>query len=144
MKLKSFGVIVAIVVVLTIGSGEVNVAYATEQQEQTFISVNHQIITPFWNKISSISPYISATGTTLYPEVYISAKSTSSSISGTMYLQRYSSGSWVNVTSWSINGTGNVFLSKSYRGTSGSRYRVKVVVNVAGEKAEATSGTCGI
>jgi len=83
---------------------------------------------------------ISASGTTLYPEVYINAKSSSSSISGIMYLEKYTSGKWTSVTSWNFSGTGNVFISKSYRGTSVIEYRTKVVVDVNGEKVTATSG----
>ena len=59
-----------------------------------------------------------------------------------MYLEKYSSGKWTSVTSWSIKGTGNAFLSKSYTGTSGTKYRTKVVVTVNGENATATSGSC--
>lgn len=82
---------------------------------------------------------ISVKGTTLYPEVYINAKSSSGLISGTMYLEKYTSGKWTSVTSWNFNGTGNVFLSKSYRGSLDTEYRIRVIVTVSGEKAEATS-----
>ncbi|HZK27301.1 MAG TPA: hypothetical protein VFD00_07180 [Thermoclostridium sp.] len=61
-----------------------------------------------------------------------------------MYLERYSSGGWISVTSWSINGTGSAFLSKSYKGISGFSYRTRVIVVVDGERAEATSGSCKI
>ncbi|NYB76151.1 MULTISPECIES: hypothetical protein [Sedimentibacter] len=143
MKLKKIGAI-ALVSALIFGSVGVNDVYAIEQQEHLLVNTNQQIITPFWSQIDIISPYISSSGYVLYPEVYIEAKSTSASISGTMYLQKYSSGSWVNVTSWSLNGTGNVFLSKSYSGTSNTMYRTKVVVTVNGETAEAVSGACEI
>ncbi|HZJ76454.1 MAG TPA: hypothetical protein VFC70_01980, partial [Oscillospiraceae bacterium] len=79
-----------------------------------------------------------------YPEVYIKAKSPLGSISGTMYLEKYSLGRWTSVTSWSLKGTGSVFLSKSYRGTLGVKYRTRVVVTVDGETAVATSGSCNI
>ena len=97
-----------------------------------------------WDNISDISPRISSSGTTLYPEVYIGAKSSTASISGTMYLEKYSSGRWTNVTSWSFKGTSSVSVSKSYNGTSGTTYRTRVVITVDGEKTRATSGSCEI
>jgi hypothetical protein len=140
MKLKKVCVTV-MATVLLIGGATTNLTYAAELQES---GVDYQIVTPFWDEISSISPYISADGTTLYPEVYIKAKSSSDPISGTMYLEKYSSGKWISVTSWSISETGDAFLSKSYKGSSGYKYRTKVIVNVDGENAVATSGTCEI
>ena len=115
-----------------------------ESQEQVLARVDYQEITPFWNSIADISPSISAEGTTLYPEVYIKAKSSSGSISGTMYLERYDLGRWISVTSWNFKGAGNVFVSKTYRGTSGVKYRARVVVDVDGENAVATSGSCEV
>ncbi len=143
MKLKRMGATV-IAIALLAGGGATNVTYAMESQEQVLARVDYQEITPLWNSIADISPSISAESTTLYPEVYIKAKSSSGSITGTMYLEKYAYGSWTTVTSWSLKGTGNVFLSKSYRGTSGVKYRARVVVDVDGENAVAISGTCEI
>lgn len=143
MKLKRIGA-TALAITLLGGGGITNATHAMELKGQTLIKVDYKEITPLWESISGISPSISAEGTTLYPELYVKAKSSSGSISGTMYLEKYSSGRWTSVTSWSLNGTGSVFLSKSYRGTSGVKYRTRVVVTVDGEKAEATSETCGI
>lgn len=143
MKLKKIGV-TGIAIALLVGGGATNDTYAMDQQEKIVTNVDYQVITPLWDNISGISPYISVEGTTLYPEVYVSAKSSSGSISGTMYLEKYSFGRWRSVTSWSFSGTSSVFLSKSYRGTSGIKYRTKVVVTIDGENAVATSGSCEI
>ena len=143
MKLKRIG-LTALAVVLLAGGGIPKFTYAMELQKQAKTNIDYKVINPLWDNISGISPSISAEGTTLYPEVYIKAKNSSSSISGTMYLEKYSSGRWISVTSWSLKGTGNVFLSKNYRGASGVKYRTRVVVTVDGEKAEAISGTCEI
>lgn len=143
MKLKKIGV-TGIAIALLVGGGAPNYTYAMEPQEQILNKVDYQIITPLWNNIADITPYISAEGMTLYPEVYIKAKSSSGSISGTMYLEKYSFGRWTSVTSWSFSGTSSVFLSKSYTGASGIKYRTRVVVNVDGEKATATSGSCEV
>jgi len=88
MKLKRIGAI-AMVIALISGSIGANDVYGMRQQERLSENTKHQIITPFWIEISSISPYISASGNTIYPEVYIKAKSSSASITGTMYLQKY-------------------------------------------------------
>ena len=143
MKLKRIGTILIAIVLLT-GGSTINVTYATKVQMRPSRRVVYQHIIPLWNNIADISPYISSEGTTLYPEVYIKAKSSSGSISGTMHLERYDLGRWINVTSWSFKGTGNVFLSKNYRGVAGNKYRTKAVVNINGETAEATSGVCEI
>jgi len=143
MKLKKIGV-TAMVLALAVGVTTPSIACAMEVQEQTVMNGNHYCIIPFWNNISDISPRISASGTMLYPEVYIEAKSSKGSIRGTMYLEKYSAGRWKKVTSWSLNGTSYVSASKSYNGSSGTKYRTRVVVNVDGEKAKATSGTCEI
>lgn len=146
MKLKRTGA-TAVAITLLAGSGVsgvTNVNYVMESQEQTLGNTDYKVIAPMWDNISSISPYISVEGTTLYPEVYIKAKSPSGSISGAMYLEKYVSGRWTSETSWSFKGTGNVFLSKSYRGTAGAKYRIRVVVTVDGETAVAISGICKV
>lgn len=141
MKLKKYGA-AAMALALVLVCIVPNAVYAKEVQKQ--ISVDNYMITPLWNSISDISPRISASGTTLYPEVYIEAKKSTGSISGTMYLEKYSGGSWKSVTSWSLKGTSNVSASKSYQGTSGCKYRTRIAVTVDGEKAEAASGSCEI
>lgn len=143
MKLKKIciGVIVGL---LLVGNGAINAANAMEVQKQTLPFAENQQVTPLWNDISDIFVYLSAEGSNLYPETYIEAKETSGKIAGTMYLEKYSSGKWVSVTSWNISGTGEIFLSKSYKGTSGFKYRTRVVVNVNGENAIATSSSCEI
>lgn len=143
MKLKKIGAVV-IGLVLLVGSGTTNVTYAMEQQEELLVEADYQEVIPFWTSIADISPYLSVDGNILYPEVYIKAKSSSGSISGMMYLEKYTYGSWTTVTSWSLKGTSSVFLSKTYRGTSGTKYRTRIVVTVDGEKAEVTSRTCEI
>lgn len=145
MKFKKSGLMLIVVALIyLIGSYETSVVYAMEAEQSISTLENHYEVSPDWDEISSISPYISADGTTLYSEVYIYAKSTIDSISGTMYLEKYSFGRWTSVTSWNIKGIGNAFLSKSYNGSSGIKYRTRVVVTVNGEKAEAISGSLGI
>lgn len=143
MGLKKLAVTVAAIAIVAGGSGT-NTIYAMRSQEKPITDASYQIITPLWINVSDVLPDISAVGNTLYPEVYIKAKSSSGSISGTMYLEKYSSGRWTSVASWNLKGTGNVSLSKSYVGTSGVNYRTRVVVTVDGETVTATSGSCEI
>ncbi len=76
MKLKKIRVAsVAIALALICGNSGLNDAYAMESgKERVLPTANDYEIMPFWDEISRISPYISASGTTLYPEVSISAK----------------------------------------------------------------------
>lgn len=143
MELKRVGII-ALVICVGIGSGVPNEVNAMKLQEQLEDNVNYRMVIPLWNRISTIIPDISVVGNTLYPEVSIKAKSSLSSITGTMYLEKYSAGRWTSVASWSLKGTGSVSLSKSYIGTSGVNYRTRVVVTVDGETATAISGSCEI
>ncbi len=143
MKLKKLGLTV-IALSLAIGGGMSNMTYAMESKKRALIDVNYHMITPLWNSISDISPDISVENNIIYSEVYVKAKSFSGSISGTMYLEKYTSGRLTTVTSWSLKGTGSASASKSYIGTVGTKYRTRVVVTVDGERAEATSGTCEI
>jgi hypothetical protein len=42
-------------------------------------------------------------------------------------------------TSWSIDGTGSVSITKTYTGTMGITYRTRVVVTTGVDKIDATS-----
>ena len=143
MKIKKI-VLAVLAIALLVGGGALNTTYAATLQEQTLIKVNNQVITPLWTNISIVSPDISVSGKILYPEVYVEAKSSSGSISGKMYLERYDMGRWVGVTSWNFQGTNKVFLSKSSTGMSGVKYRTKVSVTVDGESATAISRSCEV
>lgn len=140
MKLKKLG-ITALVIALVTGHGATNLASAQEVVEPVSIQLEGPIITPLWTHIASMSVTISKSGTTLYPEAYVQAMNSSTYISGSMHLEKYSGGSWVIVKSWIISGTGSAFASQSYTGITGVTYRTRIAVSVSGEYAEGTSGT---
>ncbi|MFV0496860.1 MAG: hypothetical protein ACK5L0_01645 [Candidatus Fimivivens sp.] len=144
MQVKKIGTKIAVLLIL-IGamSTQVFAFEKTPQQAQDSLWDNG-IVTPYWTNITDIFPAISSSGQTLYPEAYIEAKSSSAKITGTMYLEKYSSGRWTRVASWSISGTGYASISKSHTGTAGTEYRTRVVVTVGSESAEAISGSCSI
>ena len=91
------------------------------------------LIQPYWKEASTVQVYLTSSGNTLSSLLSVSAYSDSTKISGTMYLQKLTGSKWTNVTSWKINGTGDVAVEKSYKGTSGVTYRVKTVVKVGTE-----------
>lgn len=137
--------VVSIVLSLVLVSGSVIVRdiYAVEiKKEQLNPIINYYEITPFWVETNRVSAYISSEGTILYPEVNISGTKNNSSISGTMYLEKYVSGTWRSVKSWSFRGIGKVRLEKSYAGKSGTKYRTRVSAAVNGETVTSTSGSC--
>ena len=144
MKKKISIILLVTVITLLVGGRSVTGTYAMKGENEIVKRTNHQIISPLWNNIDYNSATISVKGTTLYSQVSVVAKNYSASITGTMYLERYSFGSWITVASWGLRGTGNVFLSKSYRGSTGSQYRTRVLVTVSGERATAISRVCKV
>lgn len=139
MKLKRTSMLVcSLVMVMTM---MVTPALAA-QPKGVISSGSGMIITPFWTNTASAQANISSSNQILKPSTYISAKSSSTKISGTLYLEKKSGSSWQSVTSWSISGTGSITASKSYTGKAGTIYRARVVVSVGGENVECTSAEC--
>lgn len=89
--------------------------------------------------IEKIIPSISTSNATLYPEVYVKAKNSSAQITDRMYLQKYTGGQWVSLSTWNFSGTGSAFISKTYNGVSGAYYRTKTSVTISNEQEEAIS-----
>lgn len=100
-----------------------------------------QTIAPRWNNIARITPGISGSGTKVYYDDTIIAKSSSSSITGTLHLEKYSGGKWTSVAKTNIRGTGDADVEGSFTGVKGTQYRTKVVVSVAGESATVYSSS---
>ncbi len=142
MKMKKTATKIA--AFLMIAGSMATTALALEPRGEQLSNTSNAAIVLRWVNINEITPSIDADGTTLYPEVYIKAESTSAKIKGTMYLEKYASGKWTRVTSWRISGTGKASLSKSYSGVSGTKYRTRVSVTIGSETAQATSDSCSI
>jgi len=100
------------------------------------------IITPFWTNTALARANISVSGSTVKPSAYIVAQKTTTEIEGTLYLEEKSGGSWEEVASWDISGTGYLNAAKSYRGSSGTTYRARAEVSVGGEYVECVSASC--
>lgn len=69
----------------------------------------------------------------------IAPKKQTTKSKGTLYLEKKSGNSWSPVTSWPIDGTGTISLTKTYTGTTGVTYRTRVVVTTGADEIDATS-----
>lgn len=142
MKIKKISTLVlSLILVMSIF---LTPAYATPIEEESDdiipLPIPENTITPLWNNISSIHPGLSSSGKTLYADVLVVSENSTSSITGTMYLEKeVATDDWDSVKSWSIQGTGTAIREGTYTGTYGSTYRVRVKVFVGGESATAYS-----
>ena len=91
------------------------------------------------NAPESMSQTGSIYGKQISVSVYISPKKSTTSSVGTLYLEKKVGNGWTPVTSWSIDGTGSVSITKTYTGTMGITYRTRVVVTTGVDKIDATS-----
>ena len=98
-----------------------------------------ETITPRWESTNVVVPSISISGKQISVSVYISPKKSTTSSVGTLYLEKKVGNGWTPVTSWSIDGTGSVSITKTYTGTMGITYRTRVVVTTGVDKIDATS-----
>lgn len=98
-------------------------------------------VTPYWLNVDIARATISASGSTVKPSASFRAKSSTADIDGTLYLEMKSGGSWTEVDSWSISGTGKLSVSKSYTGAASGTYRSRAVVTVDSEEIEVVSAS---
>jgi len=98
-------------------------------------------IAPHWVNTSTAQASISASGRTVSPSVAVTATNNNHSIIGTLFLEKQSGDLWISVTSWPVSGTGRLREIRSFTGTTGSTYRARFVVHVAGERIERTSSS---
>jgi len=101
-----------------------------ESNNITINGANYVGIVPFWANTASASAGIAINQKTINASAVIIAQSTSASIKGTLYLEKYSGGKWVTVTSWSYTGTGSAMVGKTYTGTSGVTYRTRTTATI--------------
>lgn len=98
-----------------------------------------QGITPRWESTNVVVPAISISGKQISVSVYISPKKTTISSVGTLYLEKKVGKVWAPVTSWPIDETGSVSISKTYNGTTGITYRTRVVVTTGTDEIDVAS-----
>ena len=117
----------------------VSASVAENATESVSKTSSVQTITPRWKNTNVVVPSISISGKQISVSVYISPKKSTTSSVGTLYLEKKVGNGWTPVTSWSIDGTGTVSLTKTYTGTTGVTYRTRVVVTTGVDKINATS-----
>ncbi len=98
-----------------------------------------QAITPRWESTNMVVPAISISGKQISVSVVIVPKKQTTKSNGTLYLEKKSGSRWSPVTSWPIDATGTVSLTKTYTGTTGITYRSRVVVTTGADEIDATS-----
>lgn len=127
----------AAVLLATANPGRVSAAeITTDALLQTTLE---QTATSRWASTSMVVPSISISGKKISVSVVIAPKSQTASSRGTLYLEKKSGSKWITVTSWSINGTGTISMTKTYRGTSGVTYRTRVIATTGEDKIDAKS-----
>lgn len=98
-----------------------------------------ELDTPRWESTNTVVPLISISGKKISVSVVIEPKKSTISSVGTLYLEKKAGSSWSPATSWPIDETGSVSITKTYTGTTGVTYRTRVVVTTGSDKIDATS-----
>ena len=99
------------------------------------------LISPLWDKSFNSSVYATSSGNNIILEANISSRNISSSINGSLYLEKYTNGRWVTETSWVLSGRGSLISTKRHYGATGTRYRARLRVTVNGETSTAYSSS---
>lgn len=122
MKKKEI-VTLALTTALLMTAHAVPASAASNAPESMSQTGSIQTITPRWESTNVVVPSISISGKQISVSVYISPKKSTTSSVGTLYLEKKVGNGWTPVTSWSIDGTGSVSITKTYTGTMGITYR---------------------
>ena len=138
MKKKEI-VTLALTTALLMTAHAVPASAASNAPESMSQTGSIQTITPRWESTNVVVPSISISGKQISVSVYISPKKSTTSSVGTLYLEKKVGNGWTPVTSWSIDGTGSVSITKTYTGTMGITYRTRVVVTTGVDKIDASS-----
>ena len=139
MKKKEI-VTLALTTALLMTAHAVPASAASNAPESMSQTGSIQTITPRWESTNVVVPSISISGKQISVSVYISPKKSTTSSVGTLYLEKKVGNGWTPVTSWSIDGTGSVSITKTYTGTMGITYRTRVVVTTGVDKIDAKPG----
>ena len=118
MKKKEI-VTLALTTALLMTAHAVPASAASNAPESMSQTGSIQTITPRWESTNVVVPSISISGKQISVSVYISPKKSTTSSVGTLYLEKKVGNGWTPVTSWSIDGTGSVSITKTYTGTMG-------------------------
>lgn len=117
------------------------VILATSPVIPSYAKENPVVVSPKWNNTQVVRASLSASGTTLTASAIVQAGNINYSCSGTLYVDVWERGQWVNVKSWAVSGKGSIYTSKTYTGTKWKTYRSRLSVSVAGESITAYSSS---
>lgn len=112
---------------------------AAENAPDTFPTASTQSIAPRWESTKTVFPSITVSGKQISVSVYISPINSTTTTKGKLYLEKKSPNGWMSVTSWPIDKTGKVNITKTYRGTSGVTYRTRVIVTTGMDQIDIVS-----
>lgn len=112
MKKKEI-VTLALTTALLMTAHAVPASAASNAPESMSQTGSIQTITPRWESTNVVVPSISISGKQISVSVYISPKKSTTSSVGTLYLEKKVGNGWTPVTSWSIDGTGSVSITKT-------------------------------
>ena len=101
---------------------------ATEIVTDEVPSKSLHIITPQCTSTNTVVPLIS-----IDPK-----KSTTTSV-GTLYLEKKVGKGWTPAASWPIDAVGQVGITKTYNGTTGTTYRTRVVITTGVDEIDVAS-----
>lgn len=132
-------VILALTAALLMTTHAIPASAAENAPDGVSQTTSTQVITPRWESTNTVVPLISISGKKISVSVVIEPKKSTISSVGTLYLEKKAGSSWSPVTSWPIDETGSVSITKTYTGTAGVTYRTRVVVTTGSDKIDATS-----
>ena len=103
------------------------------------VNVLKDSVYPMFDQINRNKLNISSLKNILYIDYSLVSKNPTSLITGSIHLERFSDGQWININTWSFTSAGSVTFFKGYKTETGFAYRVKVSATVNEEKITATS-----
>lgn len=103
------------------------------------VNTSNDLVYPMFEQINNSNIYINFLENILYIDYSLFSKNLNSQISGSIHLERFVDGQWVNIKTWFFISTGSVIFSKNYKTEKGYAYRIKVSATVDDEKITGTS-----
>lgn len=112
---------------------------ATEIVTDEVPSKSLHIITPQWTSTNTVVPLISISGKKISVSVAIDPKKSTTTSVGTLYLEKKVGKGWTPAASWPIDAVGQVGITKTYNGTTGTTYRTRVVITTGVDEIDVAS-----
>ena len=98
-------------------------------------------VSPMYTDAKRFSALTYVSGRSVVTELSVTTKNGNVQTSGTMYLDIYNGRSWDNIAAWPVSGRSSFSTSRAYPGTSGRKYRARVVINIGSDSINHTTNT---